>query len=433
MTALLVCPDYVSHYLPTAAVGAALRDDGHDVVFATGAGLFERVLADGFHHVELRLGAGSNPTPETHADDPSLKGFLAATREGMVATLELQARRRLHDLLWEPDRVAARLAEIVDDVRPTIVLSDQLAFGAALGFRALGISFTSFLPGHPCQLPPLGVPFGYPARRPAGFAQREELDALHALCTRAARAFTRRFNETLLELAPHAQPVEDAFAEGAPRGTLVNYPGSLAGPGVATGATLVGPCVREEPGDPELDALEPGGEPPRAYVALGSFLSARSDVLGGIADALRAVGLEAVIASGVTAPGDLGPLPESWIVRPRLPQVAALRACDVVVCHAGNNTVMEALTAGLPVVGLPFSTDQFAVAADLVAAGVGAALDPNRATAGDIAAAVRQVLGSGTRERAATLGRRLRREPGATRAAGLLVRSDSASAPAMYM
>ena len=154
MTALLVSPDYVSHYLPMSAVGAALRDDGHEVVFATGDGLRERVLADGFLHVELRLGAGSNPTPEASGDDPGLDEFLAATREGMVSTLELQARRRLHDLLWEPQRVTARLAEIVDDLRPAIVLSDQLAFGAALAFRALDIPFSSFLPGHPCQLPP---------------------------------------------------------------------------------------------------------------------------------------------------------------------------------------------------------------------------------------------------------------------------------------
>ena len=132
MTALLVSPDYVSHYLPMSAVGAALRDDGHEVVFATGDGLLERVLADGFRHVELRLGAGSNPTPEASGDDPGLDEFLAATREGMVSTLELQARRRLHDLLWEPQRVTARLAEIVDDLRPAVVLSDQLAFGAAL-------------------------------------------------------------------------------------------------------------------------------------------------------------------------------------------------------------------------------------------------------------------------------------------------------------
>ena len=102
-----------------------------------------------------------------------------------------------------------------------------------------------------------------------------------------------------------------------------------------------------------------------------------------------------MIASGVTPPDELGPLPEEWIVRPRLPQVAALRACDVVVCHGGNNTVMEALAAGLPVVALPFSTDQFAVAADVEAAGVGVALDPNRATADDLAATVRLRSGQG--------------------------------------
>ena len=427
MTALLVSPDYVSHYLPMAAVGAALRDDGHEVVFATGDGLRERVLNDGFRHVELRLGAGSNPKPEASGDDPGLEEFLAATREGMVSTLELQARRRLHDLLWEPQRVTARLAEIVDEVRPAIVLSDQLAFGAALAFRALDIPFSSFLPGHPCQLPSPGAPFGYPAHRPGGFVQRKELTTLNALCRRAAVAFTRHFNDTLLRLAPHARPVEDALAEPAPLGTLVNYPARLAARRVAPRATLVGPCVRDEPGDPELDSLEPGGEPPRAYVALGSFLSARSDVLGAIAGGLRTAGLGAVIASGVTPPDELGPSPEGWIVRPRLPQVAALRACDVVVCHGGNNTVMEALAAGLPVVALPFSTDQFAVAADVEAAGVGVALDPNRATADDLAATVRLALRSGPRRRASALGRALRRDPGASRAARALA-GDRAAA-----
>ena len=134
MTALLVSPDYVSHYCRSRQSATALRDGRHEVVFATGDGLRERVLADGFLHVELRLGAGSNPAPEASGDDPGLDEFLAATREGMVSTLELQARRRLHDLLWEPRRVTERLAEIVDDLRPALVLSDQLAFGAALAF-----------------------------------------------------------------------------------------------------------------------------------------------------------------------------------------------------------------------------------------------------------------------------------------------------------
>jgi len=255
MTALLVSPDYISHYLPLSAVGSALRDAGREVVVATGAGLRERVLADGFGHVQLRLGAGSNARAESVAGDQSTQDFLAVTYEGMVATLEHQARRRLHDLLWDPERVTRRLEEIVDDVRPELVLSDQLSFGASLALRALGVPYTSFLPGHPCQVPPPGQPFGYPSRRPAGFAEEHELAGLRALCDRAARVFARRFNETLLELAPDAQPVEGTFAAIAPRGTLVNYPGSLAGSRVAPGVTLVGSCVRDEPGDPELDAL----------------------------------------------------------------------------------------------------------------------------------------------------------------------------------
>jgi UDP:flavonoid glycosyltransferase YjiC (YdhE family) len=145
-------------------------------------------------------------------------------------------------------------------------------------------------------------------------------------------------------------------------------------------------------------------------------------VLQRIAEGLRRAGLGAVVATGVTPPRELGPLPADWIVRPHLPQVAALRGCDVVVCHGGNNTAMETLTAGLPVVALPFSTDQFAVAADVEAQGLGAALDPNRAGPDEIADAVRTSLDPAVRLRAARLGDELRRDPGAERAARLLVR-----------
>ena len=45
----------------------------------------------------------------------------------------------------------------------------------------------------------------------------------------------------------------------------------------------------------------------------------------------------------------------------------------------------EALTAGVPMVVLPFSTDQFAGAAAIEAAGLGTALDPNAVTSADLA------------------------------------------------
>jgi len=429
LTALLVSPDYLSHYLPLSALGSTLRARDHDVLFATGPGLRDRVLDDGFAHVELMLGAGTNRGLATLEDQTggakeNLSDFLAATEHGMVATLEYQARKRLDDLLWEPESVTASLQAIVRDVEPSLVVSDQLAFGASLALRTLGVPYASFLPGHPCQLPAEGEPFGYPARRPAEFApSRSELERLYGLCTRVAENFTDRFNSVLRSLAPNATPVADAFTAGSPWLTLVNYPRQLAGYRRFPPRTeLIGSCVRSEPTG-ELTGLSRENGRPRAYVALGSFLSARSDVLCRIAAALRFLGWDAVIASGTADPAELGPIPSGWVVRPYLPQIAALDACDVVVCHGGNNTVTEALSAGIPVLVSPFSTDQFAGAADLIDAGLGSAIDPNRTSPGEIEAKLQDLLESGAPTRAAALGQRLRGEPGARRAATLVERA----------
>jgi len=100
--------------------------------------------------------------------------------------------------------------------------------------------------------------------------------------------------------------------------------------------------------------------------------------------------------------------------------VAALEACDIVVCHGGNNTVTEVLTAGLPVLAAPFSTDQFAGADDLRRAGLGDAIDPAAMTADGIATALTALLAGNAARRAAALGAELRRVPGAFEAAAAL-------------
>ena len=217
MTALLVSPDYVSHYLPLAAVGAALRDGTRWYSRPGTASAIGCSPTGSSTWNRLRLGAGSNATPETYGDDPSLTGLLAATREGMVATLELQARRRLHDLLWEPERVTQRLAEIVDDLRPALVLSDQLALGRPclpcarhpLHVVPSGTSVPAATAWRTVRLP--GPPTGGIR---AGGRARGAARALHA---RAERAFTRRFNETLLDLDRTRGPSRTPSPK-APRG-----------------------------------------------------------------------------------------------------------------------------------------------------------------------------------------------------------------------
>jgi len=430
---LVVVPDYASHWYPLSAVAGALRARGTRVVVATGKTLAPLVAAEGHEHVELTLGSGSNAGVRPQDADTELDSFFAATREGMIATLRYQAERRRHDLLWEPEAVAERLRRILATVTPDTVLVDQLAFGATATLRGLRVPFLSFLPGHPCQLPARGDTFGYPELRPPGFAPpAAALLSLRALCTDVSSEFTAAYNAVTADLDSAAIPLDDAFAAGGTLGTLVNYPRQLgAHADRLPYARFVGSCIRSEAPDDLFESLarEQRGRP-RAYVSLGSFLSARTDVLQRIADALRALGWDAVMATGATEPRALGTLPPSWIVREHLPQVAALSACDIVVCHGGNNTVTEALTAGLPALAAPFSTDQFAGAEDLRRAGLGDAIDPAATTADEIAAALTALLAGDAARRAARLGAELRRTPGAQRAADIVATAAATHAVA---
>lgn len=131
---------------------------------------------------------------------------------------------------------------------------------------------------------------------------------------------------------------------------------------------------------------------PLVVVSLGTFLSARIDVLSRIAAALRKVDVRVAIAVGSNSVSDLGPVPADWLVRTSLPQVALLESAALLVTHGGNNSVTEALTFGVPMLLVPFSTDQFDGAAAIERGLAGVALDPNHASRPLIAAAVRGLL-----------------------------------------
>ena len=232
MTALLVSPDYISHYLPLSAVGAGASRRGSRGDVRDRRRLRERVLADGFGHVELRLGAGSNATPETDADDQSTADFLAVTREGMVATLEHQARRGSTTCSGIPSASRRRLEEIVDDVRPELVLSDQLAFGASLALPRAR---------HPLHVVPPGTSVPAAAarayrsatrpRRPAGFAEQQELAALHALCDRRRpRVHAAVQRDAARAGAGRATGGETPSQRSRPAGTLSTIPAAWPDP-----------------------------------------------------------------------------------------------------------------------------------------------------------------------------------------------------------
>ena len=392
MTLLIISPDYASHLLPLATLGTAWRDAGERVVVATGPATASIVDSFGFERVNLQLGKGSNPgviraEDQPKGEDDALRGFFDATRRGPVETLVFQAEARLSDLMWEPVAQARAVQRIVAEVAPDAIIVDHLAFSARVGLVAGRIAHADVVLGHPSALPVGDELYGFPPEWPSTI-ETGPLDDLRALCERVSASFTAEWNDALLELDPSAAPSENAFAE---HGDLLmfNYPESLAVAGRVTSPHIyLGSAVRDEPVDAEVESFLESPEP-FVYVSFGSFLSVRDDVLARVASALASLGVRAAIATGS---GSLDAVPEGWLVREFLPQVTLLKRAAAAVTHGGNNSVTEAMTFGVPLLVLPFSTDQFAGAAAIERAGFGEVLPPNTATVDELADALRRVL-----------------------------------------
>jgi UDP:flavonoid glycosyltransferase YjiC (YdhE family) len=129
---------------------------------------------------------------------------------------------------------------------------------------------------------------------------------------------------------------------------------------------------------------------PRAYVTAGSSGGGRMQTLAEAG--ARLAGCEVISAR----PGKM------------LPGIQAAAVSDVVACHGGSGTIYQALSQGVPVVGLVTNPDQMLVMRGVEAAGAGLGLLARTATATSVAGAVRRMLAEpGFRESARILARRI--------------------------
>ncbi len=93
------------------------------------------------------------------------------------------------------------------------------------------------------------------------------------------------------------------------------------------------------------------------------------------------------------APEDLAAnAPANFIVLPRVPQLQLLPLMDAVICHAGHNTVCEALAQGLPLIVAPIRDDQPVIARQVIDAGAGLFMRFGKVTPAAARTAVEQIL-----------------------------------------
>ncbi|AUG75897.1 UDP-glucuronosyl/UDP-glucosyltransferase [Kitasatospora sp. MMS16-BH015] len=399
---VVISPPFHSHARPLATLGSALSRHGARVDFACTAAFADLAAHHGLGFTELAVTRNANhgtaeATRQDRAGTERLREFLDATRHGPTETLLTQARHRADDMLADPERVLHDLADLDRRLRPDWYLVDQLSYSATLALHGLALPYATFCPGHPSYLPAsadayFGFPYAWPdALRPSA----EDLERLRGAAAANDAAFTAEFRAFTRRHAPGRPLPERAFALCSPHTVVFNYPRlpwlppAPAGPRAVHAGHLLpdtGPAPLDGHWQAVLDRLTSGNRP-LVPVALGTFLSARDDVLAtAAAGILRHTPASVVVAAGErVAAVTANPLlrdadPARLHVAPVIPQQELLRHAGAMVHHGGNNSFTECLHAGVPALVLPFSSDQFAIAHDAERAGAGRCLDPNTLT-----------------------------------------------------
>jgi MGT family glycosyltransferase len=178
-------------------------------------------------------------------------------------------------------------------------------------------------------------------------------------------------------------------------------------------------CVRDS--DPAWDVPEAmaEGEDPLIYLSLGSLGSADVELMRGLVAALADRPYRVIVSKGAQA-RELE-LASNMAGAEFLPQVSLLPRVDLVITHAGSNTVNECLYFGKPMVMLPIFWDQHDNAQRLHDKGFGIRLDTYGYGSQELLRAIDGLLGDDTAvQRRQALSGRLQALPGAACAADLI-------------
>ncbi len=180
---------------------------------------------------------------------------------------------------------------------------------------------------------------------------------------------------------------------------------------------FVGPCA----GDRGFQgSWRPAGDGrPVLLIALGTACYDWPEFFRMCGEAVASQPWQVVMAYG---PGmdraAIGPLPGNVEAHPHVPQLDVLRHADSFVTHAGMGSTMEALLHGTPMVAVPQTQEQTAVAERIDALGLGVRLDRDHLDAATLRAALTRVMtDGGIRARVARMRDEVRGAGGAAEAA----------------
>jgi zeaxanthin glucosyltransferase len=132
---------------------------------------------------------------------------------------------------------------------------------------------------------------------------------------------------------------------------------------------------------------------PIVYASMGTVRNGNADVFRTIAAAVARQDGQLVLSIGnVLQPEQIGSVPKNAIVVNHAPQLELLKKASLCITHAGPNTVLEALTQGVPQVAIPVTDDQPGVASRIAAHQTGVVASLEKLTFSHLSTLLDEVL-----------------------------------------
>jgi zeaxanthin glucosyltransferase len=384
----IISPPVSGHIHPFAALGRELRARGHRVTYFQLADLEEKIQSE---EIEFHpIGVSDHP-----------RGSLAESLAQLGQLTGLAALRFTVRAVARTSRMVCRDAP--DAIRTAgidALLVDQMEPAGGAVAEHIGLPFITVCNALAINRDPIAPPpftdWRYRNSAWARLRNRAGYAASDWLTRPVARVIAEYRKKW--RLRPLRSP-DDSFSTLA---QICQMPRAFDFPRVHLPDCFhyVGPLRRPRAGLVAFPWERLDGRP-LVYASLGTLQNSREPLFRCFAAACKDLDVQLVIShgGGLTAEHAAN-LPGTPLVVSYAPQEELLSRARLTITHAGLNTVLDSLTHGVPLVTVPITYEQPAIARRIEWTGAGASIALGNATAPTLRRVVREVL-ENTRHRTA--------------------------------
>ena len=415
----MFCLPWIGHLNSFSGLAHELIGRGHEVIFFNVADFAGQVRLRGFRFQAFgELGYPAGTFAERYRDLSRLDG--------------LQAMRASLDILTsQAEALFTKARPVIERAKLDLWVVDQLDYAAATLAAHMQAPFVTVITSLTMHREE-GVP---------GFSGEPYTD------DPAVQERDRRFNEAVLETSKPFRDYIGAYRVKAGLGPfshenlwsglaqITQQPAEFEFPRRKLPACFhfTGPFARQADRPPTPFPWELLNGKSLIYASFGTTQNRNNHLYEAVAKATANLDVQVVLSLGGAEASELPKeLPGNLLVVSYAPQLEILQKAALMITHAGMNSALECLEAGVPMVAVPIAHDQPGVSARIEWTGTGVRIPAQECEPTRLRKAIETVLGQDSfRESARRFRRIIAEADGLRRAAGIIERVAATGRPVL--